>query len=117
MLYVTTNALTGGRKAAFAAIAGIVAGGAVHTLWGVLSVGVILSLSPVLLQAMLFAGAGYLAWIGLTLIRSSITLETPAAGVLRRPWTAFQQGAMTCLLNPKAYAFMFSVFPQFVKPD
>ncbi len=116
MLYVMTNALTGGRKAAVAAIAGIIAGGAVHTLWGALSVGAILALSPELLQIMLFVGAAYLGWIGITLIRSSITLDTPAAGVFRRPWTAFCQGAITCLLNPKAYAFMFTVFPQFVKP-
>lgn len=116
MLYVMTNALTGGRRAAGAAIAGIIAGGMVHTLWGVLSVGVILSLSATLLQAMLFVGAAYLAWIGITLIRSSITLDAPGAGVLRRPWVAFRQGAITCLLNPKAYAFMFTVVPQFVKP-
>ncbi|UXI68378.1 LysE family translocator [Tahibacter amnicola] len=24
---------------------------------------------------------------------------------------------MTCLLNPKAYLFMFAIFPQFVSPD
>jgi threonine/homoserine/homoserine lactone efflux protein len=116
MLYVMTNALTGGLRATVAAIAGIIAGGAVHTLWGVLTVGAIVSLSPMLLRAMLFVGAAYLAWIGITLIRSSITLDAPGAGVLRRPWAAFRQGAITCLLNPKAYAFMFTVFPQFVRP-
>jgi threonine/homoserine/homoserine lactone efflux protein len=116
MLYVMTNGLTGGRGKALAATAGVMAGGVVHTTWGALSVGVILSLSPVLLQAMLFVGAAYLAWIGVTLIRSAITVDAPGGGPARTGWTAFRQGAVSCLINPKAYAFMFTVFPQFVKP-
>lgn len=116
MLYVMTNGLTGGRARALAATAGVMAGGVVHTVWGALSVGVILSLSPVLLQAMLFAGAAYLAWIGVTLIRSSIRVDAPGGGPVRSGWTAFRQGAVSCLINPKAYAFMFTIFPQFVKP-
>lgn len=27
------------------------------------------------------------------------------------------RGAMSCLMNPKAYVFMVAVFPQFVRPD
>lgn len=116
MLYVMTNGLTGGRAKALAATAGVMAGGVVHTVWGALSVGVILSLSPLLLRTMLFVGAAYLAWIGITLIRSSITVEAPGGGPVRSGWTAFRQGAISCLINPKAYAFMFTVFPQFIKP-
>ncbi len=116
MLYVMTNGLIGGRAKALAATAGVMAGGVVHTLWGALSVGLILSLSPLLLQAMLFVGAAYLAWIGVTLIRSAITVDAPGGGPERSAWTAFRQGAVSCLINPKAYAFMFTVFPQFVKP-
>lgn len=119
MLYVMTNGLTGGRARALAATAGVMAGGVVHTIWGALSVGVILSLSPLLLQIMLFVGAGYLAWIGVTLIRSSITIDTPLGrrgGPVRSNLTAFRQGAVSCLINPKAYAFIFTVFPQFIKP-
>lgn len=117
MLYVLTNALTGGRKAGLAATAGIMAGGAVHTAFGALSVGMLLSLMPSLFTAMLFVGAAYMAWIGLTLVKSSITIAHVDGAEARSTWVAFRQGAITCLLNPKAYLFVFTVFPQFLRPQ
>lgn len=117
MLYVVTNTLTNGIRAGIAAVAGITAGGVVHTIWGGLSVGLLLAISPSVLTAVLFAGATYMAWIGFTLVRSSIRLNTDGTAVGRTPAVAFRQGAVTCLLNPKAYLFVFSVYPQFVKPE
>jgi threonine/homoserine/homoserine lactone efflux protein len=32
-------------------------------------------------------------------------------------WAAFRSGALTNLLNPKAYLFMLAVFPQFLRPE
>jgi len=40
---------------------------------------------------------------------------TPA--VATAPWTLFRQAALTCLMNPKAYLFMFAIFPQFLRPE
>ena len=34
----------------------------------------------------------------------------------RRLWVIFSQGTITCLLNPKAYFFTLSVYPQFLRP-
>lgn len=34
----------------------------------------------------------------------------------RRLWVIFSQGTITCLLNPKAYLFTLSVYPQFLLP-
>ena len=115
MLLVLSQSLTRGVRAGLSAVAGIMAAGAVHTLWGAVSVAIVLSLPPAVLSAMLVAGALYLAWIGITLVRSSITVaaeDTRAAG-----GRAFRQGAVTALLNPKAYIFVASVFPQFVRPE
>ncbi|MBD9446956.1 MULTISPECIES: LysE family translocator [unclassified Rhizobium] len=116
MLFVLANSLSGGRRTGIAATAGIVAGGAVHSLYGAIGVGVLAVLLPTLFNPLLFAGAAYMAWIGFTLIRSSITVETVGAGGLGSGWRAFRQGAATCLMNPKAYLFMIAVYPQFLKP-
>jgi len=116
MLFVLANSLTGGRRTGIAATAGIVAGGAVHSFYGAIGVGVLAVLLPTLFNPLLFAGAAYMAWIGFTLIRSSITVETVGAGGLGSGWRAFRQGAATCLMNPKAYLFMIAVYPQFLKP-
>lgn len=116
MLFVLANSLTGGRRTGIAATAGIMAGGAVHSLYGAIGVGVLAVLLPTLFNPLLFAGAAYMAWIGYTLIRSSIIVDTVGVGGLRSGWRAFRQGAATCLMNPKAYLFMIAVYPQFLKP-
>ncbi|MEZ0171059.1 LysE family translocator [Microvirga sp. TS319] len=116
MLFVLANALTGGRRAGLAATAGIMTGGAAHTIFGALGVGLIARLSPAILSALLYAGAAYMTWIGLTLLRSSITIGDVGAAKPRSLWVAFRQGAVTCLLNPKAYLFVLAVYPQFLLP-
>ncbi|MBM6594814.1 LysE family translocator [Microvirga pudoricolor] len=117
MLFVLANTLTGGLRSGFAATFGIMTGGAVHTLFGALGVGVILTLAPSLFNVMLAAGAAYMAWIGLTLLRSAITVDGVGRAKSRSLGMAFRQGAVTCLLNPKAYLFVFAVYPQFMKPQ
>ena len=116
MFFVLTNALTGGRRAGLAATGGIMAGGAVHTLFGAVGVGLIAATMPRVFTAMLIAGAAYMAWIGVTLLRSSITVGAIAGAASRSRLVAFRQGAITCLLNPKAYLFVIAVYPQFLKP-
>lgn len=117
MLFVLANSLTGGRRVGLAATAGIMAGGAVHTVFGALGVSLMARLAPTFFTALLYAGAVYMAWIGVTLLRSSISVETVGAAHKRSLMTAFRQGAMTCLLNPKAYLFVLAVYPQFLLPQ
>lgn len=117
MLFVLANALTGGRRAGLAATAGIMAGGAVHTVFGTLGVGILMRLAPGLFTGLIFAGAGYMAWIGVTLLRSSIAVGKVGTATARSSWVALRQGLVTCLLNPKAYVFVLAVYPQFIKPQ
>ena len=117
MFYILANALTGGRRLGFAALGGVMLGGAVHALFGTVAVGVLTQLPTMLFQAMVLAGAAYMAWIGYTLLRSSITVDGIGRATTRTEWAAFRQGTITCLLNPKAYLFVLAVFPQFVRPE
>jgi threonine/homoserine/homoserine lactone efflux protein len=115
MLYVMTNALTGGRRAGFAAVSGIMLGGMVHTLTGTLGVGVLSFVMPWLRDPLILVGAAYMGWIGYGLIRSTITVDAVDT-VSRRPQAViFRQGLVTCLINPKAYLFIMAVYPQFMK--
>ncbi len=117
MAYVLASSLTGGRRAGVAALAGIVAGGVVHTVMAVIGVGVVIGATPKLFNLMLLAGAAYIGWIGVSLLRSASALGEVHAGLPRSWMTVFAKGAATCLVNPKAYAFMLAVFPQFLKPE
>lgn len=115
MAYVMAHALSGGRKLGFAAVGGIVAGGVVHVAFAVFGIGLVVRLYPLLFDALLLAGAGYMAWIGLSLWRGASALADPGqTAAIGRPGLVFGRGTLTCLLNPKAYLFTLAVFPQFL---
>jgi threonine/homoserine/homoserine lactone efflux protein len=117
MLYVMTSALTGGRRAGFAAVSGVMLGGLVHTLTGTLGVGVLAFVMPWLRAPLILAGAAYMVWIGYSLLRSTIAVDRVEAAPQRPLSLLFRQGLITCLLNPKAYLFIMAVYPQFMKPE
>lgn len=117
MLFVLANALTGGSSRGLAATGGIMLGGVVHTLNGALGVGLLMHFLPILFNPLLIAGAAYMAFIGITLMRSSITVGHDGPAASRSAWKAFRQGIMTCLINPKAYLFVLAVYPQFLRPE
>ena len=126
MAFVLASSLAGGRKAGAFAVAGLVFGGICHTASGALGVGLLFKLVPGLIDVMLIIGALYIAWIGISLLRveaapngtggapveASVATASP-----RSPWTIFRQAALTCLMNPKAYLFMFAIFPQFLRAE
>ena len=66
---------------------------------------------------LLIAGALYVAYIGWQLLRSAIVVDAVDALDRRGLATRFRQGALTSLMNPKAYLFMLAVFPQFLRPE
>jgi threonine/homoserine/homoserine lactone efflux protein len=116
MVFVLANALTGGRTTGFAATAGIIAGGLVHSIYGALGVGLLSGFLPMLFRPLLVFGALYMAWIGVSLIRSAIVVKEIGPAGTRSSREAFRRGAITCLTNPKAYLFMIAIYPQFLKP-
>ncbi len=117
MIFVLANALSRGRAAGLAATAGVTLGGLVHSLYGAVGVGLLAHLMPMLFRPLLVVGALYMAWIGLSLMRSSIMVDEVGPADTRTNREAFRRGAITCLMNPKAYLFMLAVYPQFLKPD
>ena len=116
MAYVMGSSMLGGRRAGLAAVAGIVAGGVCHVAMGALGIAAILQVWPPLYDLMLAAGAAYIGWMGWCLLRSSMLFEAGAVSSAVAPALAFRRALVTSLINPKAYMFMFAVFPQFLRP-
>jgi threonine/homoserine/homoserine lactone efflux protein len=117
MAFVLASSLASGRRAGFAAVAGTVAGGFVHAVMSAFGVGLLLKLFPSVFNFMLLAGSLYVVWMGYSIWNSAAALSDIRAENKRSLMQTFMRAVMTCLLNPKAYIFMFAVFPQFLKPD
>ena len=117
MAFVLGSALVGGRRAGLAAVGGLMAGGACHVAMGVSGVAVALKVFPSAFNAVLLAGALYVAYVGYGLWRTAEALAVDPSEGLRSPGATFRRAALTNLLNPKAYVFMLAVFPQFVRPE
>jgi threonine/homoserine/homoserine lactone efflux protein len=116
MFFVIANALTGGRARGLMATAGVMLGGVFHTLFALVCVGVLITLPTTVFTVILLAGAAYMAWIGWTLVKSTITVSSLGSDGSSSMRQAFRQGFVTCVLNPKAYMFTLAVYPQFMLP-
>jgi len=124
MAYVAGHTLQSGARAGLLALGGIVAGGVVHVLLNLSGLSALLMLLPGAFEVLLWAGALYLGWIGLQMLRGAWQgwhavpaplAAAPAPVATQSPGRIFLSGMANCLLNPKAYAFMLAVFPGFLR--
>ncbi|GGE99408.1 lysine transporter LysE [Aliidongia dinghuensis] len=116
------NTLMGGRTGGILTAAGIAAG---QTIWALATsagiVALLLASEPIFL-AVKYAGAVYLVYLGALALRTAIrpaSAAAPSAGPSRRatrlgPASAFRQGIVSDLGNPKMTVFFASLLPQFV---
>jgi threonine/homoserine/homoserine lactone efflux protein len=112
-----SRTLQGGARAGFAAAAGITAGCVVHALAAAFGLAALLALHPPAFVALQWAGAAYLAWLGLQMLRSAWRGGAAAVAVAvpaRSPWADFRAGLLTNVLNPKVALFFLAFLPPFV---
>jgi threonine/homoserine/homoserine lactone efflux protein len=119
-LLTVSRTLQGGARAGVAAVAGISAGCVVHALAAAFGLAALLVLHAEAFRAIQWAGAAYLVWIGVGMLRqawrTAPAMEVPSAEVASpRPWAAdFRAGLLTNVLNPKVALFFLAFLPQFV---
>ena len=119
--FILGRSLAGGRGAGIAAALGISAGTVVHTVLAALGLSALLATSPYAFMAVKFAGAAYLIYIGVRALiarGNGLPGADPAGGGGERAshanWSAFRQGVLTNLLNPKVALFFLALLPQFI---
>jgi threonine/homoserine/homoserine lactone efflux protein len=112
-LALITSTGKGGVRAGLAATLGVIAGDQVLMWAAVAGVAALLLAYPAAFHAVQWAGAAYLAWLGLKMIRA----KPGAKPILNiQPRHYFRQAALITLLNPKAIVFYMAFFPLFVDP-
>jgi threonine/homoserine/homoserine lactone efflux protein len=112
IFYVLARTLAGGRREGIESAFGTFFGGLFHVFAAALGVSAILAASAVAFHTVKYAGAAYLVWLGIRMIRTR-NAEMPAqAGA--RAQGSFRQGILTEALNPKTALFFLSFIPQFI---
>ncbi len=112
IFYVLARSLAGGKRAGVQSSFGTFAGGLFHVFAAALGISAILAASAVAFHTVKYAGAAYLVWLGLRMIRSRNA--DMAFQNLQPSQGAFRQGILTEALNPKTALFFLSFIPQFI---
>jgi threonine/homoserine/homoserine lactone efflux protein len=115
IFYVLARTLAGGRSEGILSSLGTFAGGMFHVLAAALGISAILAASAVAFHTVKYAGAAYLVWLGIRMIRTRNAELT--AGSLVPSRGAFVQGIVTEALNPKTALYFLSFIPQFISPQ
>src|SRR5689334_3824590 len=117
MLYAAARTLADGRAAGFMASLGIHLGGYVHVLTAAAGLSILFHAVPTLYLAVKLAGAAYLVWLGVALLRSGAPGDaTVPDAMVRAGWRALAQSIAVEVLNPKTAIFFLAFLPQFADP-
>ncbi len=120
-LYVMSVATRWGVAAGYRGACGVFVGDAILMLLSATGAASLLQANPAVFMVLKYAGALYLAWMGVGLLRSSIAIwrgrgksegdDAQPAVDTSRP---FHTALIISLMNPKAILFFISFFIQFV---
>lgn len=107
-------AATHGFRRGLWSVAGVFIAGLIHMVLALSGLAAFLAATPVLFEIIRWLGVVYLAWMGVSLLRSRGTVETTRApGAFSRVGTLRRAIAIS-LSNPKAILAWFAVFAQFI---
>src|SRR3989449_3049793 len=111
VLYVMSRSTAQGEARGIASMFGIEFGEVVWIAAAATGVAALLSASVTALDALRFAGAAYLVYLGIQRWRQAGVVTAPLPAPLGR---IFLQGFVTQLLNPKVAVFFVAFLPQFL---
>src|SRR5216683_4944382 len=115
ILYTAAQTLARGRAGGLLAVLGIHLGGYLHVAAAALGLAAVFQLIPTLYLAVKLAGALYLVWLGIGIIRGGIAADELPHIIGKSPRRAFVESIAVEALNPKTAIFYLAFLPQFVE--
>ncbi|MBI2719852.1 MAG: LysE family translocator [Rhizobiales bacterium] len=113
---IIANSLRFGPRAGLLNVAGTQAGVAIWLAIAALGLGTAIEVMGVYFDILRYAGAAYLVWLGVKLLRSKGDL----AGAVERArpkGSFFLQGFIVIMSNPKMLVLFGALIPPFIQPD
>ena len=114
IVYVLTRGISQGVKAGVAAALGFATGCIFHTALAALGIAALIRSSEWAFDAVRYAGAAYLVWIGIQALRHRSSFSVAAPGDVKALATIYRQSVVGNMLNPKVTLFFLAFLPQFV---
>jgi threonine/homoserine/homoserine lactone efflux protein len=119
ILFILSRCLGQGRAAAVVSVFGLATASIIQAVAAAFGLSALFAYSPFAFDLIKYCGAAYLVYLGV-----SGFLQGGIGGIIARSdnharsslLTAYWQGFLTDLLNPKLLLFFFSFLPQFVDP-
>jgi threonine/homoserine/homoserine lactone efflux protein len=114
MAYLAVLTVNAGKRAGFAAVAGIALGLLMIGALAAFGVAALIAQSVLLSRLLLGVGVIYLLWLAWSTWHESPSTDHNTDGPATKRATYFKRGIITNLLNPKAFLFYAAVLPSFV---
>ncbi|GAA2588855.1 LysE family translocator [Actinomadura fulvescens] len=117
MLFVLGCGLKGGARAGLLATLGVITGDALYIAAAAAGLAVLLTTFPVVFTVLRIAGAAYLIYLGVQMIRNRRNGQADdLAGSGMPGRRAFLNGVVSSAANPQTFTFMVAFLPQFIDP-
>lgn len=118
MIYLISRSICQGRRAGVTSLIGVVTGFFVHMFAAAAGLTAVFMAVPMAYEALKWAGALYLLWMGWQAVRPGASSPFEARDLAPDAMPKLlTMGFMTSVLNPKVAVFYLSVFPQFINPE
>ena len=119
VIYIVTRTLSQGRAAGASSVAGVACGNMLNATGAAVGLATLFAVSSLAFTLVKFAGAAYLIWLGIKLLRKGANSDVAAAPVVVKAHIGrvFRDGVLVALLNPKTTIFFAAFLPQFMQPD
>ncbi|VEP15861.1 putative threonine efflux protein [Hyella patelloides LEGE 07179] len=116
ILYILARSLHGGKAEGVLSGLGLFVGGLFHVFAATIGISSLLMTSAVAFTIVKYVGATYLIYLGLRTLLSRDTISPSNRSILepKRRKSAFYQGIITEILNPKTALFFLAFIPQFI---
>ena len=116
---VTGNTIAGGRRRGMWCAAGVASSNALQGTAAVAGLGALIVRAQPVFHLIRWAGALYLAYLGVQALRSAIRgryapMSAPGPAAARNGW---RQGFLSNITNPKVLMFYLALLPQFLTPQ
>jgi threonine/homoserine/homoserine lactone efflux protein len=120
ILFILSCCLGDGRRAAVVSVFGLATASVIHAATAAFGLSGLFVYSPLAFAIVKYCGAAYLVYLGIAGLRSGgiAAIAGRVVPARRRPLgSAYWQGLLVDLFNPKLILFFFSFLPQFVDPE